>query len=729
MAFTWETVVQIIILVLALRALHMVSANNSCSEVRRNFVSKRIGPVKIVPFTAFEAKDLRVCPMSDRLTCCNRQMEIRFMTAARNDVSKVLEYKTLSLRFNFRSFSKNFQGDVVETVLIARNQTKEILRQSLRKKIDSRSLKSSMSALDRLFRSLDIQATPEDVKKAFNRFADKLFLVLLEESNNSTQSDSSYEKCVSKQRSELHPFMDVPTISAANLSSALGLAKVLHQSLAAGAEAANVTESVPMSKSCQRAMLKMQYCSHCYGLTLLKPCMGLCRNVLRGCFAGISELDQYWNYYVNALTDVTERMRSEESKYNLEIALEDFQNKLSSSLSVILENITTLRDTVEEKCKSSRNTKRTKRSLERDHPVLPSPSEALDSEEGEKLYVKFERHEKNKRRRQRGGRKSSSSRFEQRKLEELLRLKGEQLPGDGPMEPERRKVRPPHEVLFNPGQSAKRGTRKAEKDPVVEKRKQTSQMHKRIRGFITSLDLSTNFYRHLPDDMCSSSSRMAIEVSNHGKCWDGTDIVDSYEKDVVPAGYGKQASNPEVKVTKVEKGVIKAIDSLRQTAMNLLSASGKTEVPGLLLHSPLYERREEDVALEFENEDYPCDDEDDCTEYGSGDFDLDVTDKESTSETDIEILIDDDITESETSVTSQPNSDDVAFEEDDKKPKDKKKNGRKINKDHHRKKNNRDDKSQETTTPGGSALSNKVVSHIVFWFLCVLSSLLNFVQN
>lgn len=45
-----DNVLQIIILILALRALHMVTANTkSCAEVRRHFESNDIGPEKAVP--------------------------------------------------------------------------------------------------------------------------------------------------------------------------------------------------------------------------------------------------------------------------------------------------------------------------------------------------------------------------------------------------------------------------------------------------------------------------------------------------------------------------------------------------------------------------------------------------------------------------------------------------------------------------------------------------------
>lgn len=606
MAFNWETVVQIVLLILALRLLHMVTAADSCSEVRRNFVAKRIGQMKLVPYNAFEAKNLRVCPNAG-LTCCTRAMENRFQLAAKSDVEKVLKYKTSSLKFNFRSFSERFQDDVVEVFSLARNSTRRALHHALRKKVPSQTNKAVMEEVDRLFDDLGLQSTQEEVITAFDRFTDKLFLILLDGAGNTT-ADSDYVKCISRQRVNLHPFMDVPTITAANLTSALRLAQTLHETLAAGAYAVNVTQATALTKSCQTALLKMQYCSHCFGLTLLKPCVGLCRNVLRGCFAGVTELDQYWNYYVEALVDISEQMRSSESKYNLEVALEDFQNKMSSSLSIILENITTMRETVEEGCKNGKGPNRSKRSADFPQPKLDAGDDSDDD-------MAKERKNGGKRRKQ--GRRNSS-RMERLRTKELSRLKEELPPKKGELVP-RHKVRPPHEMLFNASPN-KLSPRSKSSQQIVHQRKTNSDLNVRIKRFITSLNLSVNFYRHLPDDMCTS--RMGtIEVVNHGKCWDGSNIVEEYPKDVVPTGYGKQAANPEVKVLKVEKAVIRAIEKLRLATKLLLLTSGKREVPGILLHAPVYERRVDEEEKEETPSVWPCDDED-CESEGSADADV-----------------------------------------------------------------------------------------------------------
>ena len=50
MGLTFEHILQVVILILALRALHMVSATTqSCAEVRRHFELQQIGNMRTVP--------------------------------------------------------------------------------------------------------------------------------------------------------------------------------------------------------------------------------------------------------------------------------------------------------------------------------------------------------------------------------------------------------------------------------------------------------------------------------------------------------------------------------------------------------------------------------------------------------------------------------------------------------------------------------------------------------
>ena len=67
------------------------------------------------------------------------------------------------------------------------------------------------------------------------------------------------------------------------------------QALNLGIEVINTTDHLHFSKECGRALLRMQYCPHCQGLALTKPCMGYCLNVMRGCLAHVAELNPHWH--------------------------------------------------------------------------------------------------------------------------------------------------------------------------------------------------------------------------------------------------------------------------------------------------------------------------------------------------------------------------------------------------------------------------------------------------
>ena len=46
------------------------------------------------------------------------------------------------------------------------------------------------------------------------------------------------------------------------------------------------------SDSCMTALVRMQYCSVCGGYGRFRPCLNLCMNTLRGCFADVVEVQQ-----------------------------------------------------------------------------------------------------------------------------------------------------------------------------------------------------------------------------------------------------------------------------------------------------------------------------------------------------------------------------------------------------------------------------------------------------
>lgn len=84
-----------------------------------------------------------------------------------------------------------------------------------------------------------------------------------------------------------------------------------------------------LHKECSRALVRMHYCSHCRGLTLIRPCSGYCLNVMRGCLASLSELHNPWRQYVTVLQDLTHIVAG---AHNLELALLGIRGQVEEAI-------------------------------------------------------------------------------------------------------------------------------------------------------------------------------------------------------------------------------------------------------------------------------------------------------------------------------------------------------------------------------------------------------------
>ena len=70
----------------------------------------------------------------------------------------------------------------------------------------------------------------------------------------------------------------------------------------------------------------MNSCPACQGYTELKPCGSYCINVMKGCLVWHIELQKLWDQYLEALSQLTERLQK---PYNLgeEIVLHNVENE------------------------------------------------------------------------------------------------------------------------------------------------------------------------------------------------------------------------------------------------------------------------------------------------------------------------------------------------------------------------------------------------------------------
>ncbi|XP_027541934.1 glypican-5-like isoform X5 [Neopelma chrysocephalum] len=179
--------------------------------------------------------------------------------------------------------------------------------------------------------SLYILGAETTVESAVLRFFDSLFPLVYSRLINPGITDLSedYTECLRLTRQDINPFGHYSKNMVTELSKSLWASRMLSQALSLGIEVINTTEHAALTKECSRALVKMQYCPHCQGLTLIRPCIGYCLNVMRGCLASVSELDAQWREYISTLEYLTNEMAA---SHDLEIALSGMWNSINEAI-------------------------------------------------------------------------------------------------------------------------------------------------------------------------------------------------------------------------------------------------------------------------------------------------------------------------------------------------------------------------------------------------------------
>ncbi|XP_076838280.1 glypican-5-like [Brachyhypopomus gauderio] len=307
--FCWVTV-----LVASLAAVREVTCH-SCHEVKTAFQVRHIGPLKWVPEAPGTDVDLSVCKHAGP-SCCTRRMEESYRTAAVRDVVQGLRSYSFELKFLLSEHAAAFQ-DTYQSLFSFSHAHVSSLFESAYAPISS-SITPHVSAL---FSNLSVfirDAANVSVEAAVHRFYDNLFPLVYARLIAPGVAGGDLADCLRMTRQDVNPFGRHGAAMAEELTDALRAGRALTRALVAGAEAVNGTEALTLSKECSRALVRMLYCPHCRGLTLIRPCGPYCLNVMRGCLASLTEMDATWRRYVSLLEDLTHAVAGEHS---LELAL------------------------------------------------------------------------------------------------------------------------------------------------------------------------------------------------------------------------------------------------------------------------------------------------------------------------------------------------------------------------------------------------------------------------
>ncbi|XP_046754681.1 glypican-5 isoform X6 [Gallus gallus] len=299
----------------------------SCHEVRTAFQLRQIGPLKLVPDVPTAEADLQIC--QDRApTCCTKKMEESYQAAVRRERTQSIQALNFELKYMIVGHTTAFQEAFESFLRLAENRTRSLFETAYRPMA-----KEAAEPVKELFTDISLYILGADttVENAVLRFFDSLFPLVYSRLINPGITDLSedYTECLRLTRQDINPFGHYSKNMVTELSKSLWASRMLSQALSLGTEVINTTEHAALTKECSRALVRMQYCPHCQGLTLIRPCVGYCLNVMRGCLASVSELDMQWREYISTLEYLTNEMAA---SHDLEMALMGIWNSINEAI-------------------------------------------------------------------------------------------------------------------------------------------------------------------------------------------------------------------------------------------------------------------------------------------------------------------------------------------------------------------------------------------------------------
>ncbi|KAM4629291.1 glypican-5-like [Polymixia lowei] len=314
---------------------------DNCHEVKTAYMMRQIGPVELVPDKPATGESLRVC-VHPGPSCCTSKMEDSYMAAVRSETQQKMRSYSFELKYLIAGHAKAFQETFKSLVSFTSNLTSSLFDSAYSTlSSDCRPLVSRLSNDIKLHLSGEPNSS---LDHAVHRFYNDLFPLVYQRLLNpgmgraspkvspSPSPSSSRDDCLRMTRQDVSPFGPHPRLLVGSLSRALGAGRALSRLLGLAGEVVNVTEKVGLSRECGRGLVRMQYCSHCRGLTLIRPCTGLCVNIMRGCLVGVSELGSPWGSLVVLLQRLAAMLATSSGHNSMELALLAVRNHVNDAI-------------------------------------------------------------------------------------------------------------------------------------------------------------------------------------------------------------------------------------------------------------------------------------------------------------------------------------------------------------------------------------------------------------
>ncbi|XP_042331095.1 glypican-2 isoform X2 [Sceloporus undulatus] len=319
--------------------------SRSCAESRQVLAGRGFA-LSSVPPSLISGEHLRICPQE--YTCCAIQTEERLSQQSPGDLQRPVSEAAAFLLSSLGSRQRRFHDFFRELLAGAERSLQAMFTRSY-----GRLYAQHARLFQGLFAELHrhLQGSRPGLDEALGDFWARLLERMLPLLNPQYSFPEGYLDCVGRQVEGLRAFGESPRQLRIQVTRAFIAARTFVQGLAAGRDIVAQAIKLFPSGECRRALTRLFYCPLCRGTPTLKPCNGFCLNVMKGCLASTIEMDNAWGRFLDALTQLAERLGG---PFNFELAADSIGVKISEAIMYLQEHSVATSAKVFQSCGSPR---------------------------------------------------------------------------------------------------------------------------------------------------------------------------------------------------------------------------------------------------------------------------------------------------------------------------------------------------------------------------------------
>ncbi|XP_059143591.1 glypican-1-like, partial [Physella acuta] len=279
---------------------HFSLAVNSCSSVAQVYNSKGVGPANDVPVSPISEPLLSACAHSQRLengsTCCTLAMEETFLLASGNHLRTQIRAINQKLKDRITMSLNLYKEHLRQTLQDAQTRTSDKLTTwyKIPREAHKKVLDSFFHGLRRYLLHESETRMSDTMKEFFKNLFPLVFEYVIGDPSKTAHLGEEFYGCLARNYDSIKPFGNIPLYLEKQVTYAFQRARIFTESLNVMVHTVNVTDHVDVDSECRRAVTRLEFCSLCSGEAEVKPCRGLCLNVMRGCLAKVTELSSAW---------------------------------------------------------------------------------------------------------------------------------------------------------------------------------------------------------------------------------------------------------------------------------------------------------------------------------------------------------------------------------------------------------------------------------------------------